>query len=158
MQIARRTGAGLTLVHAGTMPPPTSERPDDPWAALWRERLAAERTRLGAIRERLSGQGVEVSQVRVDGEADVAIAHAAGELDADLVAVGTHGRTGIQEETIYLYERTFGSFTRTFSLPDGIDASHVRSELEDGVLTVVVPELPAAKPKKIEVQTGGAKH
>jgi HSP20 family protein len=63
-----------------------------------------------------------------------------------------------KEETVYLYERSFGSFTRTFTLPDGIDAEHTKSELKDGVLTIVVPKLPAAKPKKIEVKTGAAKH
>jgi HSP20 family protein len=62
-----------------------------------------------------------------------------------------------KEETIYLYERSFGSFTRTFTLPEGIDASHAKSELKDGVLTVVIPKMPAMKPKKIEISTGGTK-
>jgi HSP20 family protein len=63
-----------------------------------------------------------------------------------------------KEETVYLYERSFGSFTRSFTLPEGIDAEHTKSELKDGVLTIVVPKLPAAKPKKIEVKTGAPKH
>jgi HSP20 family protein len=62
-----------------------------------------------------------------------------------------------KEETVYLYERSFGSFIRTFTLPEGIDAEHTKSELKDGVLTVVVPKLPAAKPKKIEVKAGASK-
>lgn len=62
-----------------------------------------------------------------------------------------------KEETVYLYERSFGSFTRTFTLPEGIDAAHTRSELKDGVLTIVVPKLPAMKPKKIEVKAAGPK-
>jgi HSP20 family protein len=62
-----------------------------------------------------------------------------------------------KDETVYLYERSFGSFTRTFTLPEGIDAAHTRSELKDGVLTIVVPKVPAMKPKKIEVKTAGPK-
>jgi HSP20 family protein len=62
-----------------------------------------------------------------------------------------------KDDTVYLYERSFGSFTRSFTLPEGIDATHVKSELKDGVLTVVVPKAAAMKPKKIEVQTSAPK-
>jgi len=62
-----------------------------------------------------------------------------------------------KEDKVYIYERTFGSFLRTFTLPDDIDVEHVRSELKDGVLTVVVPKTVAAKPKKIQISTGTTK-
>jgi HSP20 family protein len=58
-------------------------------------------------------------------------------------------------ETWYAMERTFGSFTRTFTLPDGIDGEHIHAALKDGVLTVVVPKLPEAKPQKIELKPQG---
>ena len=55
-------------------------------------------------------------------------------------------------ETYYTCERTYGSFTRTFTLPDGIDGEHIRAELKDGVLNVMVPKLPEAKPQKIAIK------
>lgn len=56
-------------------------------------------------------------------------------------------------ETYYTYERSYGTFLRAFTLPDGIDAEHVKAELKDGVLTVVIPKLPAAQPKTIAVKS-----
>ena len=58
-------------------------------------------------------------------------------------------------ETFFVYERTYGSFTRTFTLPDGIDVEHIKTELKDGVLTMVVPKLPEVLPRKIPI--GGQK-
>jgi HSP20 family protein len=52
-------------------------------------------------------------------------------------------------ETFYTSERTYGSFVRTFTMPDGIDVEHLRADLRDGVLTVAMPKLPEAQPKKI---------
>jgi nucleotide-binding universal stress UspA family protein len=95
LMLARRCGASLTLVHVATVPPPAHLKPDDSWAALLRERLSADRARLAELRERLAGQPVELSQVIVDGEPDPGLADAARELGADLVVVGTHGRTGL---------------------------------------------------------------
>lgn len=54
-----------------------------------------------------------------------------------------------KNETIFVYERMYGAFTRTFTLPEGIDAEHVRAELKEGVLRVVIPKLPEVQPKKI---------
>jgi HSP20 family protein len=59
-----------------------------------------------------------------------------------------------QSETYYTYERSYGSFSRTFTLPDATDAAHVKAELKSGELTVVVPKLPAAVAKRIPVSAG----
>ncbi len=61
-----------------------------------------------------------------------------------------------ESETYYAYERTYGSFTRTFTLPEGADADNAKAELRDGVLTVMVPKRPEMQPKKISVKAGGA--
>jgi len=57
-------------------------------------------------------------------------------------------------ETWFAYERAYGSFTRAFTLPDGIDGDQVRAELKDGVLTVLVPKRAETQPKRIQI--GGA--
>ncbi len=55
---------------------------------------------------------------------------------------------------VHTWERQFGEFTRTFTLPDHVDLDHVTSGLSQGVLTIVAPLASAAKPRKIVV--GGA--
>jgi HSP20 family protein len=55
-------------------------------------------------------------------------------------------------DTYYVCERDYGSFTRAFTLPDGTDSEHTRADLKDGVLTVVIPKIPTAQPKKIPLQ------
>lgn len=51
----------------------------------------------------------------------------------------------------YATERSYGSFTRSFTLPEGILADKIQAELKGGVLTVAIPKKPEAQPKKIEV-------
>lgn len=53
---------------------------------------------------------------------------------------------------IHRAERVFGSFVRAFTLPDSADASKVKADYKDGVLTVTVPVAEQAKPRSIEVK------
>jgi HSP20 family protein len=55
-------------------------------------------------------------------------------------------------ETFYTCERSYGSFTRSFTLPDGIDDVHVTAALKDGVLTIVLPKKAEVLPRKIEIK------
>jgi HSP20 family protein len=57
-------------------------------------------------------------------------------------------------DTLYTYERQHGSFTRSFTLPDGADLDHARSELKDGVLTLVIPKVAGAQARSIPISTG----
>jgi HSP20 family protein len=85
-----------------------------------------------------------------------------GVVEKDIEITRTGNRLGIsgkreserqeQGETYYACERTYGSFTRTFTLPEGIDGEHIHAALKDGVLTVVVPKLPEAQPQKITIK------
>ncbi len=49
-------------------------------------------------------------------------------------------------------ERAYGSFMRSFTLPDDADASKVSAEYKDGVLNVHLPKSEKAKPKTTEVK------
>jgi HSP20 family protein len=53
----------------------------------------------------------------------------------------------------YTTERSYGGFTRAFTLPEGIESAKINAELEQGVLTLVIPKKPEALPKKIDVTT-----
>ena len=63
----------------------------------------------------------------------------------------------MKTDTVYTYERQYGNFSRTFTLPEGADIDLAKSELKDGVLTLVVPKKLNAQAKKIEVAAGKAK-
>jgi HSP20 family protein len=60
-------------------------------------------------------------------------------------------------DTFYTYERSYGDFTRSFTLPDGVDANSVHADLKDGVLTVVLKKTAEAQTKKIAVKTAATK-
>ena len=59
-----------------------------------------------------------------------------------------------KKKDYYLQERSFGSFERSFGLPEGVDADKIEASFKKGVLTVMLPKKPEAqKPaKKIEVK------
>jgi HSP20 family protein len=57
-----------------------------------------------------------------------------------------------EDERYYAYERSYGSFSRSFTLPEGVDPDHARADLSSGVLTITLPKRPEVKPKKIEVK------
>ncbi len=59
-----------------------------------------------------------------------------------------------QNDTYYACERTYGGFTRSFTLPEGSMAEHIHADLKSGVLTVAVPKSAEAQPKKIAVKAG----
>jgi HSP20 family protein len=61
-----------------------------------------------------------------------------------------------QGDTFYASERSYGSFTRSFTLPEGVDGDNVAAELKSGVLTLTVPKKPEVQPKKIAIG-GGSK-
>ena len=54
-------------------------------------------------------------------------------------------------DTYFTCERSYGAFTRSFTLPVGADAEHVDAEMRDGVLTLNVQKKPEMQPKRIEV-------
>jgi HSP20 family protein len=59
-----------------------------------------------------------------------------------------------ESDTYFSYERSYGSFTRSFTLPEGVDAEKVNASLKDGVLTINVAKKPEAQPKKVSIKAG----
>jgi HSP20 family protein len=57
----------------------------------------------------------------------------------------------------HLWERTYGSFRRTFTLPKVIDPAKITAEMKDGVLKIHMPKAPIAKAKGRKIQIAGAK-
>ncbi len=61
-----------------------------------------------------------------------------------------------KEENFHRIERRYGSFVRTFTLPQTIDTGNVSATYDAGVLTISMPKKEAAKPKQVKVQIGNA--
>lgn len=63
-----------------------------------------------------------------------------------------------ESKSYYTRERSFGSFSRAFTLPDSIDSDHIQASMRDGVLEVRIPKRAEAQPKKIplEAENGGS--
>jgi HSP20 family protein len=58
----------------------------------------------------------------------------------------------VNEDRYHRIERTYGHFSRTFSLPNTVDTGKIAAEYKNGVLTVKLPRREDAKPKQIQVQ------
>ena len=59
---------------------------------------------------------------------------------------------GDEERKYHVYERSYGSFSRSFTLPRTVDGQNIVATFENGVLTVKLPKVPEAKGRKIEIQ------
>ena len=59
-----------------------------------------------------------------------------------------------ENERYFAYERSFGTFSRAFTLPEGVDADHIAADLKDGVLHLTLPKKPEVQPKRIKVGGG----
>lgn len=57
-----------------------------------------------------------------------------------------------KDENEIRVESFYGSFARSFSLPENIDAKGIKAESKDGVLRVRIPKTPAAESKKIAIE------
>jgi HSP20 family protein len=71
-----------------------------------------------------------------------------------------HGERKIEkeekEENYRRVERQYGSFTRTFTLPQTVDTENVSANYDKGVLKITLPKKAEAKPKQIKVNVGSA--
>lgn len=57
----------------------------------------------------------------------------------------------VEEDKYVLVERSYGTFTRSFSLPQNVDAEGIKANYADGVLELKLPKKEESKPKQIKV-------
>jgi HSP20 family protein len=62
-----------------------------------------------------------------------------------------------KEENFHRIERRYGSFTRSFSLPNTVDAEKVDAGYESGILSIQLGKKAEAKPKQIKINVNSAK-
>jgi HSP20 family protein len=62
----------------------------------------------------------------------------------------------IKEENLHRVERSYGTFTRSFALPNTIDADKVNAEYQNGILTLTIPKHEEAKPRTIKINVSKA--
>lgn len=100
--VARHVGWELLLVLVDAVPEPPEGAPEsmriiaERYTATLTARLDAHRRQLAALRERWLGHGIALSQLIVDGFADERLPAVATEVGAELIVVGSHGRSGLK--------------------------------------------------------------
>jgi HSP20 family protein len=57
----------------------------------------------------------------------------------------------VKRESYHRVERSYGTFSRSFTLPTVVDQAAIKAEFKDGLLQVVLPKREEAKPKQIQV-------
>jgi HSP20 family protein len=60
----------------------------------------------------------------------------------------------VKREKYHRVERAYGTFSRSFTLPNVVDTEKIKAEYKDGVLQVTLPQREEAKPKQIQVSVG----
>ena len=145
-----------------------SELPRDPWRAM-RALLGwdpfREMSPFAALDERTVAVYAPAFDVKETKDAYQFKADVPGIAEKDLEVTMTGNRLTVsgkrdeeredKSEQYYAYERNYGSFSRSFTLPDGADTDKLRASLEKGVLEITVPKKPEVQPKKIAVKTEG---
>jgi HSP20 family protein len=75
-------------------------------------------------------------------------------LENNVLTIKGERRSEAEEkrDTYHRVERTYGAFTRSFTLPRGVDAAKADAKFANGVLTLTVPRTEAAMPHKISIR------
>jgi HSP20 family protein len=62
----------------------------------------------------------------------------------------------VKEDNYLRIERTYGSFSRSFSLPNTVNNEAIKAEYKNGVLTVELPKRAESKPKQVKINVNGS--
>lgn len=57
----------------------------------------------------------------------------------------------VEASSLHLSEISYGTFTRSFTLPDVVDPDKVGAKFKNGILTITLPSKPEARPRTIKV-------
>lgn len=60
----------------------------------------------------------------------------------------------IQKDRFHRTERFYGSFARSFTLPETVDRENIKATFKGGVMRLTLPKREGAKPKEIKIETG----
>jgi HSP20 family protein len=96
-----------------------------------------------SIRIRMEIPGVKPEEVKIS-------------LEDNLLTIQGEKRQESEDksERVHRYERSYGTFERTFALPSTADSEKVSAEYENGILTVTIPKSEGARPREIPVNAG----
>jgi HSP20 family protein len=61
------------------------------------------------------------------------------------------------ESRYQVVERSYGTFMRTFQLPQGLDEDQIKADFEHGLLTIHIPKAALPQPKRIQIEAGQSK-
>ena len=64
----------------------------------------------------------------------------------------------VKEENYLRMERSYGSFSRSFSLPNSVNTEAIKAEYKDGVLNITLPKRAESKPKQVKIAVGNGKN
>lgn len=74
------------------------------------------------------------------------------EVDKKILTLSGERKSEVNDEKHHRIERFYGSFTRSFSLPETVDEASIKAESKDGILTLTLPkQAPKETLKKIEI-------
>ncbi len=60
-------------------------------------------------------------------------------------------KEGDESSRYHMVERSYGSFMRSFQLPQGLDESKIQADYNDGILSVRIPKTALPQPRKIQI-------
>ena len=64
----------------------------------------------------------------------------------------------VKEDNYLRIERTYGSFSRSFSLPNSVNSEAIKAEYKNGVLTVELPKRAESKPKQVKINVSSGRN
>jgi HSP20 family protein len=79
------------------------------------------------------------------------------ELEDNVLTVSGERKSEHEErkEGYYRVERASGNFSRSLTLPEGVNAEAIKANFENGVLEIRIPKPEARKPRKVAISVGG---